>query len=232
MYRGKKVTALILAAGNGSRIGIGSNKLLLEILGEPIIKWTVKRISECEYIDKIILVIKEKEREIFEEILRPLNISHSFSIGGKKREDSTYNGLLDVDDDTDLVLTHDGARPFVSLDVIKRAIEGVGDGYDGSVVCVPQTDTVKVVGPDMTIIDTPDRDFLYNVQTPQVFKKDVLLDAYRWQRKEGIKTTDDSNIVEKFGGRLRIIVGNDTNIKVTTKKDLFLGEYILKGEDL
>lgn len=229
MYKDKKVTALIRAAGNGSRMGYYKSKLLLELDGKTIIRRTVEKICSCKYIDDIIIVIRDEDREDFISSLDGINRPFKFVKGGATREESTFLGLKEVSDDTDIVLTHDGARPFVSVETLERAIENI-DGNDGTVVCIPSVDTIKVVNKDMSIINTPDRDYLYNVQTPQVFKKNILIKSYKWAMERNLKSTDDSNIVERHGGRLKIVIGEDTNIKITTRKDLIIGEFILKGE--
>lgn len=229
MYKGKKVSAIIQAAGSGLRMNSDKTKLLIEINKKPVILRTLEKISSCKYIDDIVLVIKKEDKEEIEKIIKNINKKIIISLGGKTREESTFNGLKSVPMDSEIVMSHDGARPFVSKELLEKSIEEI-EGFDGTVTCVPRTDTIKILREDMSILETPDRKYLYNVQTPQVFYKDKMMKAYKWARNENISSTDDSNILERYGANLKAVIGEYNNIKITTPKDLAIGEYILRGE--
>lgn len=231
-----KITAIISAAGSGTRMGYDTNKLLIDLKGKTILARTLEQIARIDVISGVVLVIRpEDEQVIRTEILprvnmgtRPLIITY----GGATREDSTWQGILAAPEDTDIVLTHDGARPFVTDAIINRCIkELLNRNADGVICTVPVKDTIKVINKHGYVETTPKRSTLFAVQTPQVFYRDKLKAAYVNARSEGIFTTDDAQIVEVFGGRIFTVEGSYENIKVTTRDDLLTGQLIIEKRE-
>lgn len=151
--------------------------------------------------------------------------------GGKERQDSVYNGLLAVNEKADIVLTHDGARPFVKIESIENGIKGVID-HGACVIGVPVKDTIKVVTPLNDVHHTPKRSLLWAAQTPQCFWMSLLKKGYEMANQEGIVGTDDSSLVEKIGHPIKMIMGSYDNIKITTPEDLIIAESLLKDKDV
>lgn len=234
MFRDKYVTAVISAAGRGERMGRDINKILLPLDGIPILQRTLDQLAKVELIDHFVIVLRPEDVEcVEEEILSQLLPPEKWSIaqGGPTREASTRNGLFQMPDETEIVVYHDGARPFVEETYCKAAIERLGKGdVDGVVCAVPTVDTIKVVRENGLVEMTPNRAMLQNVQTPQVFKKDVLLAAYVNAVKEEVVTTDDAQMVEIYGGKVAVIRGSYRNIKITTPEDLLLAELMIQQE--
>lgn len=231
MFAGKFVTAVVSAAGRGERMGYDKNKVLIELRGVPVLERTLSQLAQVEEIDHFVIVLRpEEEEEVRTRIASKIFESNRYSIahGGETREASTRNGLLKMPDETDVVIYHDAARPFVDphvcIDALRRLEEG---DVDGVIACVPAVDTIKVVRENGIVEMTPKRSLLYNVQTPQVFEKDVLLAAHENARQEGIQTTDDSQMVELSGGKIAIVKGSYKNFKITTPEDLILAEMFL-----
>ncbi|MBS5945825.1 MAG: 2-C-methyl-D-erythritol 4-phosphate cytidylyltransferase, partial [Peptoniphilus harei] len=155
------------------------------------------------------------------------NLSYKIVYGGKERQDSINNGILSMPEETDIVLTHDGARPFVSVDKIDEAIENVME-TGATVLANPVKDTIKV-SMDGEIVDyTPNRNRLWQVQTPQVFKKEILMRAYEQAYSEGYYGTDDCSLVEKTGVKVKLIYNSYNNIKITTREDLSIANILVK----
>ncbi len=176
MYKEKFVTAIVAAAGMGKRMKMGINKQFLTIDGIPILAHTIKKIEKSKYLDFLILIVKESDMKYVDDIIEKYKINMDYKIvyGGKERQDSINNGLLNMPYETDIVLTHDGARPFVSVDKIDESIENVMD-TGACVLANPVKDTIKVSTDGETVDYTPNRDRLWQVQTPQVFKKDIIM---------------------------------------------------------
>ena len=135
-----------------------------------------------------------------------------------------------IDEKTDIVVCHDGVRPFIKPSIIKRAIDEM-ENHNAAIVAVPSKDTIKYADKNGFVEYTPNRERLYNVQTPQVFKKDILIKAYENVFDENIKVTDDSSLLEMMGEKVQIVLGDYSNIKITTKEDLLYGELILRQEE-
>ncbi len=227
----KFVSVVISAAGSGRRMG-KDGKLHLAIAGQSVLKRTLCRFARIDWIDELVLVIRSQEEEAIREVVKELDFSCAvkFVTGGKERHDSVERGLSILDEKSDLVLIHDGARPFVTVeDVLKVAECAIEKG--ACALAIPVTDTVKIVREDLSVVATPDRSKLYRVQTPQGFHTELLKYAYQSAREEGINGTDDCSIVEKLGKPVQLVRGRDTNIKITTRADLFIGEGIAREEE-
>ena len=221
--------AIILAAGQGRRMGESINKQYLKIKQHPILYYTLKAFSQNNCIDEIILVVAEGEedycrKEIIEKY-KFLKIK-DIVIGGKERQDSVLNGLKAASN-CEVVLIHDGARPFISQSIISDAI--IYANLYGATACgVEPKDTIKVKDSLGFSVETPERETLFCVQTPQAFKYQLILDCHKRIHEEGIKVTDDTMVAERYGNRVYLYKGSYDNIKVTTPEDLEIGRQILE----
>ncbi len=222
------VIAIVPAAGLGKRFGKGTNKPLVSLCGKPLLLWALETLQDIPEIAEIIPVVKEQDiklcKEIFEEY--PVAKIRRMALGGRERQDSIFNGLKLIDDRASVVLVHDGVRPLIEPRVIKNALKQMHD-CDGVVIGVPMKDTVKEVREGI-VMKTPERDLLWAVQTPQIFHFQALYDAYEKAMADSFYTTDDSALVERNGGMIKMVRGSYTNIKVTTPEDLLIAEVFLK----
>ena len=223
---------VIVAAGTGSRMNMGINKQFIKLEGKEIIAYTIEKFYNNSNIEDIVVVVKEDESEFFKkEILDKYNFKNvKIAYGGKERQDSVYNGLKLLDEKCDVVLIHDGARPFVSDKIIDKSIEEAKE-HKAIVVGVPVKDTIKVIDNDKNIVDTPNRSVLWAVQTPQTFDYNILIDAYKDAFKNKFYGTDDAMIVERIGYKVKMLEGSYNNIKITTQEDLNIGSQILRVQD-
>ena len=223
---------VIVAAGTGSRMNMGINKQFIKLEGKEIIAYTIEKFYNNSNIEDIVVVVKEDESEFFKkEILDKYNFKNvKIAYGGKERQDSVYNGLKLLDEKCDVVLIHDGARPFVSDKIIDKSIEEAKE-HKAIVVGVPVKDTIKVIDNDKNIVDTPNRSVLWAVQTPQTFDYHILIDAYKDAFKNKFYGTDDAMLVERIGYKVKMLEGSYNNIKITTQEDLNIGSQILRVQD-
>jgi len=225
--------AIIAAAGNGERLNCNKNKMLIKILDKPLLAYTLNQFEETTFVKGVILVIREKDfQKIMDEIINKYNYKKIIKViaGGATRQESIYCGLNAVPQRTELVCIHDGARPFVKDWMIEKTFE-LASLYDGAIVAIPASETIKQTFRDkQTIKMTLDREKLWIAQTPQAFKFQYLKELYERAISKGIMATDDSSIVEYFGGKVKIIVGERENIKITTPIDIMLAEMLLKND--
>lgn len=223
------ISAIILAGGKGKRMRSAISKQFIDIKGKPIIYYTLKKFSENKKIDNIIVVLPEDEVKYFKEnILKKYELRiNKIVIGGKERQDSVYNALKSLkNSSTDIVLIHDGARPFISDRIINEGIK-FAEIYGAAAPGVMPKDTIKVKNEKNFSVDTPNRANLVSIQTPQVFKFDEILECHEKIRYNGEKVTDDTMVVEKYGYSVYLYDGEYTNIKVTTPEDLILAERLI-----
>ena len=223
------ISAIILAGGKGKRMGSAISKQFIDIKGKPIIYYTLKKFSENKKIDNIIVVLPEDEVKYFKEnILKKYELRiNKIVIGGKERQDSVYNALKSLkNSSTDIVLIHDGARPFISERIINEGIK-FAEIYGAAAPGVMPKDTIKVKNEKNFSVDTPNRANLVSIQTPQVFKFDEILECHEKIRYNGEMVTDDTMVVEKYGYSVYRYDGEYTNIKVTTPEDLILAERLI-----
>ncbi|WP_443662478.1 2-C-methyl-D-erythritol 4-phosphate cytidylyltransferase [Clostridium sp.] len=221
--------AIILAAGKGKRMGGAINKQYLNIHGYPILYYTLRAFSKSDCIDEIIVVAAEAEVNYCnEEIINKYKFSKVKSVvsGGMERQNSVLNGLKAVSD-CEIVLIHDGARPFVSEDIIRNAI--IYANLYGATACgVQPKDTIKIKDSSGFSTKTLKREMLFCVQTPQTFRYNLILDCHKKISLEGIKVTDDTMVVEQYGNKVYLYEGSYDNIKVTTPEDLDIAMQILQ----
>lgn len=222
-----KYTVIIPAAGLGSRMGLGYNKVLLEIEGEPVIKRTVRHFENDPDCEAVHLAVRAEETDIMQELFRDSKKVAGIHIGGAERQHSIYNALVNVRN-ADYVFVHDGARPFLTADVLTRLKAKVAE--TGAVICGVKTkDTLKRVI-DGKVKETLVRDEIVAVHTPQAFRYDILKQAYEHSKAHNLEVTDDSMMVEALGKEVYLVESTYDNIKITTSEDLQLAHMILQGK--
>ena len=218
-----KYVYIVAAAGIGKRVGLNYPKQFFEFAGKPVFIHTLQKIDANEYVDEIIVVTKKEDIGKVSDCCKKFNISKLTQVveGGKERQDSIYNALKHVYEDS-IIGVQDGVRPFIEDRYITHSYKELMDNskIDGVVVAVPTKDTIKIVGKDDIIESTPIRKKLYFAQTPQVFRGRILKKAYDLASQEGYIGTDDSSLVERIGKKVKIIKGSYENFKITTPEDL------------
>lgn len=223
-----KIIAIVAAAGSGKRLKKSTEKPFIKLKSKPLIVYALSALNKSPHIDKIVLVVRKKFIKKTKGLVEKYNLRKvKFVIaGGNSRGNSVTNGLKFVDKDADFVLIHDGARPFLDRRLIEKAIKVV-KRFGACSVCIPITPTVKKAKKGY-ITKTLNRRELWDTQTPQVFKREIIMKAYKNQRL--VKAlTDDSSLVERLGYKVRIVKGSYKNIKITTKEDLLVANAFLKG---
>lgn len=227
-----KICAVIVAAGSGKRMGARENKVFLELMEKPVLAYTLSAFQVCDIIDNIVIVTRECDMDICRELVKKYDIDKVSVIvtGGATRQESVYNGLKAVEPDTDIIAVHDGARALIEPECIAEVVENA-IRCGASAVGVKSKDTLKMTDADMFIISTVDRESVYNIQTPQTFKTDIIMSAHEYAREHGIEATDDCALVEMRGGKIKITEGSYDNIKLTTPEDLSVAENILKRRE-
>ncbi|SET01969.1 2-C-methyl-D-erythritol 4-phosphate cytidylyltransferase [Anaerobranca gottschalkii] len=228
-----KNIALIVAAGSGNRMGTNIKKQYLKLAGQPMLARTVLIFEKSKKIDEIIIVIPQGDEQfVKKEILKDITFTKPIRLvsGGFNRGESVYNGLKTLTDSgEDIVLIHDGARPFINESLIERLLQFLRNNPKeiGVIPVIKVKDTIKIVKED-TVISTPPRNDLYAAQTPQCFYVSKLLPIFKEVEKELYKFTDESSLVEAFGYKIKTVLGEEHNIKITTPQDLLIGEFLLK----
>jgi 2-C-methyl-D-erythritol 4-phosphate cytidylyltransferase len=220
---------IIPAAGQGKRMNAGKNKQFIELEQIPIIIHTLRVFQEHSMCSGIILVINEQEKAEFQKLLddyRITKIKYLVS-GGAERQFSVYNGLCAASDG-ELVLVHDGARPFISHKSIEDLVRSAQE-TGAATLAVPVKDTIKRVEKGL-VIETVERSSLWSVQTPQAFLLSLVIDAHKKANQENYLGTDDASLIERLGKPVSIVFGEYTNIKITTPEDLLLAKAILDGK--
>lgn len=220
---------LIPAAGMGKRMGSDRNKLLLTLLEKPLLNWTLLAAEASEKIKWIGLIGQSYDFPAFKTILDTISISKpiEFIQGGETRQVSVYNGLQALPSEAKRVLIHDGARCLATAKLFDRCAEELLS-CQGLIAAIPVKDTIKVVDSNQFIQDTPNRSHLWAAQTPQGFEVDLLKECHKKGYQLGWKVTDDAALFEKCHLPVKIVEGEETNLKVTTPVDLAIAEFILK----
>lgn len=227
------VSAVVVAAGKGSRMNMDTNKQYIEIGGIPVLARTLLTLQNCDMINEIILVVNGQDiifckQEIIDSY--ELDKVKKLVAGGEERQESVYNGLLEVNEECDIVVIHDGARPFVREESISGSISAAYE-YGASCVAVPSKDTIKSADEDGFVNRTLDRSKLWIIQTPQAFRYELIMDAHKKAIEDGFKGTDDAVLIERLGLPLKLVMGSYDNIKITTQEDLIIGEAIADSRD-
>jgi len=219
------VCAVIAAGGQGKRMNSNVSKQFLTIKGHPILYYTLNKFEKMKILNEIILVVPPADvKYTKEQIIKKYGFKKTRIVeGGKERQDSVYNGLKALPKDADIVVIHDGVRPFIPVKIIENSIEAAAE-CDAVGVAVPVKDTIKVVDDKSIVKTTPDRKALWAIQTPQTFKYDVIMKAYEKAMEDGFYGTDDTVLVERMGLPVKIIEGSYENIKITTPEDIIFAE--------
>lgn len=223
-------TAVILAAGKGSRMKAEINKQFLMLQGKPIIAYALAAFCRCSEIDEIIVVTAPDEQEYFKtNILDKFNFKKVKGLiaGGLERQQSAYNGIMAAAQYCEIILIHDGARPFVSQEVI---IDCINEAklHGAASAGMPSKDTIKLVDQNGIVTSTPPRDRAWQTQTPQAFKRALIMEAHKIAQVKGIRATDDAMLVEMLGCPVKMVAAAYENIKITTPEDLPLAEQLIK----
>ena len=223
------VSVIFPAAGQGKRMQAGINKVLLTLGGEPILTRTLKTFSAVEEVGELIVVVAADEVAAVERQLQKVAGLKPFQVaaGGSERQYSIYNGLQHVAKQADVVLVHDAARPLVTVKTIQAVIDSAR-AKGGAIAAVPAKNTIKVVDTDGLVESTPPRSTLWEVQTPQGFRKDILLKANEQALQDNFLGTDDASLVERIGVPVAVVKSDYRNIKVTTPEDLLIAEAFLQ----
>lgn len=225
-----KTTAIILAAGRGKRMLSEVPKQYMQIKGRPILYYTLKAFQDS-CVDEIILITAEEEiKYCQEEIIKRYKFDKITNIiaGGKERYNSVYNGLV-ASDKSDYIFIHDGARPFITPEEIKTLYDEVLS-CGACIAGMPMKDTIKIIDDQNKVVETPNRDRVWLIQTPQVFKYHLIKEAYDKLMKDRIKeVTDDAMVIERYGNHpVKVVKTSYRNIKITTPEDILIAETLVK----
>jgi 2-C-methyl-D-erythritol 4-phosphate cytidylyltransferase len=224
-----KVSAIIPSAGSGSRMRSKIDKPFIKLRQKELIYYPLRVLQDSSLISDIIVVTRPRNIDQLKALIRREGLSkvRKVVIGARRRAESVYKGLLEISDDTDYVLVHDAARPFITKDIIRRNIEAA-KAYGACLTAVLVKPTIKEADKNNFFVKrTLDRKHIWEAQTPQTFKKDILIAAYRQAGTSAALFTDEASLVERTGCAVKIVEGSDDNIKITTPKDLKTAEVII-----
>lgn len=221
----KKCGAVIVAAGSASRMG-GIDKVMATLGGEPMIQRAVRAFQECDAVSEIVIVTREDLILPITDICKTFPKVAAVVAGGKSRQESVNKGLSALGKEVKLAAIHDGARPLISWQLIDWVIRAANT-YGAAAPAIPVKDTIKTVE-GFIVVNTPDRSKLRAVQTPQVFDIDLLKGALLKAQQDGAEVTDDCSAVERLGMKVKIVEGDEKNLKVTTPMDLKIAEMLLE----
>ena len=224
--------AIVVAGGSGERFGDPRGKQFVELCGLPMVAWSLVAFDRAPSVREIVIVCAPERLSVMcDDVLERVALSKPVILApsGETRQDSVYSGLRAAPADLEFVAVHDAARPLVDPELVERAIACVrtDTSLAGAILAIPCTSTLKVVSGTM-IVSTPARDLYWEAQTPQVFRREVLMAAHRRARREGIVGTDDAALVERAGGAVAVVESTRDNIKVTLPEDLALAETMLE----
>ncbi|MCX8128535.1 MAG: 2-C-methyl-D-erythritol 4-phosphate cytidylyltransferase [Clostridia bacterium] len=227
---GISVSVVIVAAGKGTRMNMDINKQYVDVCGKPVIARTIQAFEDCDSVNEIILVVNEADIMYCKKSIIDLygfEKVKSVVAGGSERQNSVYNGLKEAKRESDIILIHDGARPFVREETIMACIEAAR-GFGAACAAVPVKDTIKKSDKDGFIAETLERNVLWSIQTPQAFKYDIIMEAHKKAEEEGYTGTDDAILAERLGVCTKLVMGRYDNIKITTKEDLAFADAIIE----
>jgi len=209
-------------------MGSDIKKPYLKIGSKPILAHTLQVFEKSFLMDDIFVVVSAEDiKHCKDEVINPYNFHKVADVlaGGKTRQASVFNGLQRTSDDTDIIIVHDGVRPFITEKIIEASVESAYQ-WGAAVVAVPVKDTIKVADNDNFVSSTPDRSQLWAIQTPQVFRREILIKAHLYAQEQNIDATDDAALVEKLGYKVKLVMGSYRNIKITTPEDLVIAEAL------
>lgn len=223
-----KVGVVIPAAGYGKRMGANYNKQFLTLAGFPIIAHTIKVFQLSGCVIEIVVVGARNDITYITEIIRNQKFDKvSITIGGSQRQDSVFRGVQALSSAIQRVVVHDGARPLLTLEQFNRFLED-SEGFSAAITAIPLKDTIKRITETGLVAETPPRDFLRAIQTPQVFDRVVLEKVHKIAAEQGYYGTDDASLLEWQGYPVTVLEGYPENIKITTPEDLWLAEHIIE----
>ena len=224
----KATTGVVIpAAGSGTRMGSTVPKQFLHLAGKPLLIHSVDTFAKCDFVSQVIVAVSEDWHEPAAKLLSELIPDHSkitVVVGGRRRQDSVRNGLDALDESIDVVLVHDGARPLVSADLVERCYTAVLE-YGAAIAAIPVKDTLKKADDSQKVAATVDRHMLWQAQTPQGARRDLLISAY--EQSGDADVTDESTLLEKAGIPVHLAAGEESNLKITRNEDLILAESIM-----
>ena len=229
-----RVCTLIPAAGKGSRMAHSVKKPYLKLAKKPILAHTIQRFEKNTAVDAIFVIVDEADfNECRKNVLEPYSFTkvQGLITGGETRQMSVYNGLRTLPADVDFVIVHDGVRPFVTDETILACLTAA-DECGAAAAAVPVKDTIKVADANGFIVETPAREQLWAVQTPQVFRKSLLEEAHRTAQKRQLTGTDDAALVEQLGFPVKLVESSYANLKITTPVDLRVAETLISDATL
>lgn len=226
----EKLAVIIPAAGSGSRMGTRVPKPFIKLKGFTILEHTIKAFAGISNLNEIIIATSsEWEEEVklilqnYKDKIQNLKVVR----GGDERQNSIYNALQSVSDEVTIIAVHDAVRPFINQELIQKCCKEAAE-YGGAIIAVPAKDTIKKVNTEKTILETPDRNYLWQAQTPQIFQKQLLLNAYKSAIESRFIGTDDASLVERINGEVKVVEGDRRNLKITYPIDLKVAELILE----
>jgi 2-C-methyl-D-erythritol 4-phosphate cytidylyltransferase len=226
-----RVNAVIVAAGEGKRMNSPTTKVFLSLQGRPVLLHTLRRFAATRAVEKTIVVVAEKDLTRCEALIRAdrdlAKVRYVVQSGGTTRRESVRQGLTRLDHGCDLVVIHDGARPLVPISLIDRCIE-VAWKEGAAVVGLPARDTIKMIKEDGRVCKTVSRESFWLVQTPQAFRRELIIRAYEAAVEESSEVTDDAALVERIGEPVVFVEGDPRNIKVTVPEDLSMAEALMQ----
>jgi 2-C-methyl-D-erythritol 4-phosphate cytidylyltransferase len=226
-------TGIIVAAGEGRRVGAAIGKVYIPIGGRVLLLRTLDQFFRATKIKNLIIVVAERDLARCRSLLcsdpQAREQSWILQAGGSSRQRSVHRGLEKVSSDCEVVVIHDGARPFVSPELIDRVIEQA-QARKAVVVGLPVRDTIKLVSGDRQILSTPARDCLWEIQTPQAFERSLIVEAHQAAQRNDQDATDDASLVERLGKPVYLINGERTNIKITLPEDLLFAEALVASD--
>lgn len=223
-----KSQLIIPAAGSGTRLGAQGPKALIDLNGRPLLARTLDRFKTLGLIEGAVIVVPPDQHQIFQDALAQAFPATSFQLvsGGAERQFSVLNGLAALEPDTEIVVIHDAARPFVRHESVLASIVAAQE-WGAATVAVPAIDTILQADGDDCLEDTPDRRRLWACQTPQSFRVDVIKQAHKWACAHEYAGTDDATLVRLIGGKVKLVMGSTLNFKVTTPTDLALARLVI-----
>jgi 2-C-methyl-D-erythritol 4-phosphate cytidylyltransferase len=219
-----KLSVIIPAGGQGLRMGAKVPKQFIELKGKPIIHYTIAVFEALDWVNEIILCVPQAEvSQVQKEMANRAKVK--VEVGGEKRQDSVYNGLKAVNKSSGYVAVHDGVRPFITEEIIKTVFEAAKQ-FGAAVAAIPVNDTLKRADGEGLLQENVDRENLWRMQTPQIFKLELLLEAMKKAQSESFYGTDEGSLIQFIGKPVKFILGSEFNIKITRPEDLILGEWI------
>ncbi len=224
------VSAVIVAAGKGERINRFKKKQFLSLCAKPLLYWTLENFEKIKEIKEVVLVLpKEDIPKYVKSVRKKFSKVKKIVPGGETRQESVFNGLKSTEENFPLVAIHDGVRPLVSTNLIERTLR-IAKKYGTAVAALPVKETLKMVSPGNLVKTTLPREEIWAIQTPQVFRREIILQAHQKARKDKFTGTDDAQLVERLGLPVKLVSGEYTNIKITTPEDLLFAKTILKTQ--